>query len=86
MGCRWIPPDSLLVDAVTATVKPSDTMVIIFTSGSSGAPKGVLHSHGNAIGAVRSGLASRCIASDSRLYLPMPFFWVGGFGSGVLSA
>src|SRR6201999_4622855 len=36
--------------------------------------------------AVRSGLASRCIASETRLYLPMPFFWVGGFGSGVLSA
>jgi acyl-CoA synthetase (AMP-forming)/AMP-acid ligase II len=31
-------------------------------------------------------LASRCIDSDTRLYLPMPFFWVGGFGSGVLSA
>ena len=61
-------------------------MVIMFTSGSSGAPKGVVHSHGSALGAVRSGLASRCIDSETRLYLPMPFFWVGGFGSGVLSA
>ncbi len=47
-------------------------------------PKGVIHSHGNALGAMRSGLAARCIDSDTRLYLPMPFFWVGGFGSGVL--
>jgi acyl-CoA synthetase (AMP-forming)/AMP-acid ligase II len=45
-----------------------------------------MHSHGSALGAVASGLASRCIDSDTRLYLPMPFFWVGGFGSGVLSA
>jgi acyl-CoA synthetase (AMP-forming)/AMP-acid ligase II len=67
-------------------VTPSDPMVIMFTSGSSGAPKGVVHSHGSALGAVRSGLASRCIDSETRLYLPMPFFWVGGFGSGVLSA
>ncbi|MGA8330241.1 MAG: long-chain fatty acid--CoA ligase, partial [Mycobacterium sp.] len=75
-----------IVDAMTATVTPSDPLVIMFTSGSSGAPKGVMHSHGSALGAVRSGLASRCIDSETRLYLPMPFFWVGGFGSGVLSA
>ncbi len=75
-----------VVDALAATVTPSDPMVITFTSGSSGAPKGVVHSHGSALGAVRSGLASRCIDSETRLYLPMPFFWVGGFGSGVLSA
>lgn len=74
-----------IVDALSATVTPSDPMVIMFTSGSRGAPKGTVHSHGSALGAVRSGLASRCLDSETRLYLPMPFFWVGGFGSGVLS-
>jgi acyl-CoA synthetase (AMP-forming)/AMP-acid ligase II len=75
-----------MADAMASTVTPSDTLVIMFTSGSSGPPKGVIHSHGNALAAVRSGLAARCIDADTRLYLPMPFFWVGGFGSGVLSA
>jgi acyl-CoA synthetase (AMP-forming)/AMP-acid ligase II len=75
-----------IVDAVTETVTGSDLLTIIFTSGSSGPPKGVLHSHESALGAVRSGLASRCIDSQTRLYLPMPFFWVGGFGGGLLSA
>ncbi|WP_286149478.1 class I adenylate-forming enzyme family protein [Mycobacterium sp. IS-1496] len=75
-----------MVDALAHAVTPSDTLAVMFTSGSSGPPKGVVHSHGNALGAVAVGLHARCIDADTRLYLPMPFFWVGGFGSGVLSA
>jgi len=74
-----------IVDAMTETVTAADPLVIMFTSGSSGPPNGVTHAHGSALGAVQSGLAARCITSDTRLYLPMPFFWVGGFGSGILS-
>ena len=75
-----------IVDAMTETVTAADPLVIVFTSGSSGAPKGVVHSHASALGAVRSGLAARCITAETRLYLPMPFFWVGGLGGGMLSA
>src|SRR6516165_1865319 len=75
-----------IVDAMCGTVTEADPLLIVFTSGSGGPPKGVMHSHGSALGAVRSGLAARCITPDTRLYLPMPFFWVGGLGSGILSA
>jgi acyl-CoA synthetase (AMP-forming)/AMP-acid ligase II len=84
----WTPDDILAFtgSASLPPVRPSDPLVIMFTSGSSGAPKGVVHSHANALAAVRSGLGARCITAETRLDLPMPFFWVGGFGAGVLSA
>ncbi len=78
-------PESI-VDGLAAAVTPADPLVTIFTSGSSGNPKGVNHSHESALFAVQSGQEARLVGPDTRLYLPMPFFWVGGFGAGILSA
>lgn len=73
------------VDALADTVVTADPLLVMFTSGSSGPPKGVIHSHGSALAAVRAGLSARRIDTETRLYVPMPFFWVGGFGTGLLS-
>jgi acyl-CoA synthetase (AMP-forming)/AMP-acid ligase II len=82
-------PDELaseaLFDAVDGEVRPTDDMVVMFTSGSRGAPKGVIHTHGGALRATARGLDARCIGDGDRLYIPMPFFWMGGFGGGLLS-
>jgi acyl-CoA synthetase (AMP-forming)/AMP-acid ligase II len=75
-----------LVEAIESTVRPADDLAIMFTSGSRGAPKGVQHTHGNALRAVASGLEARRIGPGERLYIPMPFFWMGGFGGGLLTA
>jgi acyl-CoA synthetase (AMP-forming)/AMP-acid ligase II len=74
-----------LVDALDAAVRPADDLAVVFTSGSRGRPKGVIHTHGGALGATATGLDARRLERDDRLYIPMPFFWVGGFGTGLLS-
>ena len=46
----------------------------------------MIHTHGGALDAIASSLAPRCLERGDRLYIPMPFFWMGGFGGGLLSA
>ena len=80
-----VAASAAVVAALENRVCPADDLAILFTSGSRGAPKGVVHTHGAALRAVASGLDVRCIGRDERLYIPMPFFWTGGFGQGLLT-
>jgi acyl-CoA synthetase (AMP-forming)/AMP-acid ligase II len=84
-GLADFAPEAALVSSYEELVRPADDMVVIFSSGSRGVPKAVVHTHGGALGATKSGLAARCIHAGERLYIPMPFFWMGGFGGGLIT-
>ncbi len=77
--------DGAAAAALEQAVRPGDDLVVLFTSGSRGIPKGTIHTHDSALHAVAAGLDARRLGPDDRLYIPMPFFWTGGFGMGLLS-
>lgn len=67
-----------LLRAVEAEIAPSDVASIIYTSGSTSAPKGVIHSHGNFVRQVKKLYANFPYSADDRVFSSLPFFWVGG--------
>jgi acyl-CoA synthetase (AMP-forming)/AMP-acid ligase II len=87
-GSEEVPPQTAgdeVVAGLEGTVRPADDLAILFTSGSRGVAKGVIHTHGGGLRAVAAGLEARRVGPDDRLYIPMPFFWTGGFSTGLLS-
>lgn len=78
--------DDDFLRSVEGAVTPADTMVMIYSSGSSGDPKGAVHTHGAILRHAQSLNQFRDLVASDRLYSPMPFFWVGGLVFSLLSA
>jgi acyl-CoA synthetase (AMP-forming)/AMP-acid ligase II len=73
-----VVPDAVL-DAAIASVTPADDAIIIYTSGSTELPKGVLHAHRSpALQSWRFASRQRLLPGD-RVYSAFPFFWTAGF-------
>jgi acyl-CoA synthetase (AMP-forming)/AMP-acid ligase II len=67
-------------------VHPADWLAVIFTSGSSGAPKGVVHSHGTLVS--HSGRLAGLfgVGPQERVLAGLPFFWIGGLTLELLAS
>ncbi|MEV0670389.1 class I adenylate-forming enzyme family protein [Mycobacterium sp. NPDC050441] len=77
--------DTPRLTELEADVDGCDPLAIVYTSGSTGPPKGAVHTHASLIGHQRNLNAIRGLTGDDRLFCNSPFFWIGGFAFGLLA-
>jgi acyl-CoA synthetase (AMP-forming)/AMP-acid ligase II len=78
-------PDDPAVDAQLSNVGPDDLSDIIFTSGTTGAPKGVLSTHGRVVPMFLDWARTVDLREGDRYLIVNPFFHTFGYKAGWVS-
>ena len=68
------------------TISPSHEALLMYTSGTTGMPKGVLHSHGSLLAAGRNVMVAHNLTSDDRGLCVLPIYHINGLCVTVLGS
>jgi cyclohexanecarboxylate-CoA ligase len=71
-------------EVATAPVDPDDICLLLYTSGTTADPKGVLHSHNTLVYEVNSIIESCSVSPDDTIFMPSPVTHITGFLFGLL--
>ena len=93
-GLPWLTMGALAPEGASSgsatgllpLLDPHDDALIVYTSGTTGAPKGAVHTHGSLLAGVRALVGAWEWVPTDRLLLSLPLFHVHGLCAGLFGA